>query len=55
MKTYTIIDYLAPSHSSMRITKQSLTSEGLQALEQYNKDSRRIYGQARYGIEEVTQ
>lgn len=53
MNLYIITDYNAPADSSNRTTTQALDAEQVATIYQYNVDSRRIYGHARFGIEAV--
>ena len=53
MVLYMITDYEAPIDSSNRVRTEALTAEQVANVHEYNRQSLRVYGQARFDLEAV--
>jgi len=53
MALYMITDYEAPIDSSNRVRTEALTAEQVAAVYEYNRQARRVYGQARFELEAI--
>lgn len=53
MALYMITDYDAPIDSSNRVRTEALTAEQVANVYEYNRQARRIYGQARFELEAI--
>ena len=53
MALYMITDYASPIGSSNRVRTEALTAEQVAVVYEYNRQSRRIYGQARFELEAI--
>jgi hypothetical protein len=53
MALYMITDYEAPIDSSNRVRTEALTAEQVATVYEYNRQARRIYGQARFELEAI--